>query len=385
MGPTNIALVKLFKADQALREAQARLHAAARNVRVQERKVAELSEKLKLAQTKLKEQQAQAGQLDLDLKTRDAHIERLRTQQQTAKNNKEYQAFLVEINTAKVDRNKVEDETLKVLEAVERGQNEAGAMQLQLEAEQKKLAQLQAESGDAVAQLTAEVEALQPARDAAAEAAPLRARDAFERLSERFEGEAMSHIAKPDRRREEYVCSACNMSLVADVYNKLHSRDDLVVCPSCGRILYIPEDLPPETAINTKPVSAKRSTRASSGSAGAAQAGPEKPVIIEQRAKGHWGQLLNAAQGESVKAAVDADQQPISLQVMINGELAGFYKGKSRDHLERVIKFRIQEAKWEGEVAVNEIVPDSSELSPPVEPPHAEPQPAESQSSGAAE
>jgi predicted nucleic acid-binding Zn-ribbon protein len=379
MGPTNVALVKLFRADQALREAQTRLHAAARNVRVQERKVADLAEKLKLAQTKLKAEQARAGELDLDLKTRDAHIDKLRTQQQTAKNNKEYQAFLVEINTAKVDRNKIEDETLKVLEIVEREQNEVGAMQVQLDAEQKRLAQLQAESGDTVAQLTTEVEALRPARDAAAGAVPPRARDAFERLAERYEGEALSPIAKPDRRREEYVCSACNMSLVADVYNKLHSRDDLVVCPSCGRMLYIPEDLPPETAINSRPASAKRSAKSSS--AGAAQSASEKPVVIEQRAKGHWGQLLTAAQGESVKAAVDADQQPVSLQVTINGELAGFYKGKSREHLERVIKYRIQEAKWEGDVAVSDAAPEEpGEGGNEGGEPHDSTQPAEQQS-----
>ena len=80
MGPMNVALVKLFEADQALREAEARLHAAERNVRVQERKVTELSEKAKLAHASLKEQQAQAGQLDLDLRSRDAHIERLSDQ-----------------------------------------------------------------------------------------------------------------------------------------------------------------------------------------------------------------------------------------------------------------------------------------------------------------
>ena len=366
MGPTNVALVKLFRADQALREAQARLHAAARNVRVQERKVAELAEKLKLAQSKLKEQQALAGQLDLDLKTRDAHIERLRTQQQTAKNNKEYQAFLVEINTAKVDRNKVEDETLKVLEIVERGQNEVGAMQLQLDAEQKKLAQLQAESGETVSQLTAEVEALRPARESAAGAVPPRPRDAFERLAERYDGEALSPIAKPDRRREEYVCSACNMSLVADVYNKLHSRDDLVVCPSCGRLLYIPEDLPPEAAINSRGSAASRRSAKSSaaGGSGAGSQAAEKPVVIEPRAKGHWGELLNAAQGESVKAAIDAGNDPVSLQVMINGELAGFYKGKTREHLERVIRFRMQEAGVEGEANVSEGSPGTAEPSP---------------------
>lgn len=356
MGPTNVALVKLFEADQALREAQGRLDSAARNVRVQERKVADLSEKLKLAQTKLREQQSQAGQLDLDLKSRDAHIERLRTQQQTAKNNKEYQAFLVEINTAKVDRNKVEDEAMKVLEAVERGQNEVGGLQQQLEGEQKKLEGLRAQSGDTVRKLQAEVDALRPAREQAAAAIPGKALDAFERLSERFEGEAMSALGKPDRRREEYICGACNMSLVTNVYNKLHSRDELVFCPSCHRILYIPEDLPPEAAINSSKASAggsKRSSKAAASSAPAAPA-PEKPVVIEPRAKGRWGELLAAAQGESVKAAMDAQNDPLSFQVTIDGELAGHYKGKNREHLERVIRFRMQESGLEGQVAVLE-------------------------------
>ena len=356
MGPMNVALVKLFEADQALREAQARLHAAARNVRVQERKVNELSEKVKLAHTTLKEQQAQAAQLDLDLRSRDAHIERLRTQQQTAKNNKEYQAFLVEINTAKLDRNKVEDEAMKVLETVEREQNELGTMQVQLEAEKKKLEQLRAESDDTINRLTGEVEKLKPVRDAAASVVSPRARDAFERLAERFEGEAMSALGKPDRRREEYVCGACNMSLVADVYNKLHSRDDLVICPSCGRLLYIPEDLPPEAAINTRPGSSKRSRAASTTdrASSTSTAADALPPTIEPRAKGQWGDLLTAAQGESVKAAMDAGNEPVSLQVMIDGELAGLYKGKTREHLERVIRFRMQEARMEGDAQVTD-------------------------------
>ena len=345
MGPTNVALVKLYRADLELREAQARLDAAARNVRVQERRVAELAEKLKLAQAQLKAQQARSGQLDLDLKTRDAHIEKLRVQQQTTKNNKEYQVFLVEINTAKVDRNKVEDEAMKVLEEVERAQNEAGAMQSQLQAEQQKLETLRQESGDRVAKLQAEVDALRPARDRADQDAPPKARDAFHRLAERFDGEGMAAIAKPDRRREEYICTACNMSLVADVYNKLHSRDDLVFCPSCRRILYIPEDLPPETAINSNK-SASGGTRK--------KASPEQKAASEPRAKGKWGTLLTAAQGESVKAAVDAQNDPLTFQVMVNGELAGHYKGKSRENLERVIQFRMQEAGMTGEVEVVE-------------------------------
>jgi DNA-directed RNA polymerase subunit RPC12/RpoP len=77
-------------------------------------------------------------------------------------------------------------------------------------------------------------------------------------------------LAKPDRRREEYLCTACNMDLVTDVYNKLHSRDDLVFCPSCRRILYIPDHLPPELAKTARP----KKTDADGG-AGAESAGAE--------------------------------------------------------------------------------------------------------------
>src|SRR5947209_8450748 len=177
MGPTNVALVKLFRADQALRQAQERLDAASKNVRVQERRVHDLSEKLKVAQTALREAHSKAKQLELDLATRNAHIEKLRQQQQTTHNNKEYQAYTVEISTQKVDRAKVEEESLKALEVAEKAQADANAASALLEAEKAKLAALKAQSGEMLAGHVAEVESLRPARDAAAAAAPPRARD----------------------------------------------------------------------------------------------------------------------------------------------------------------------------------------------------------------
>src|SRR5215213_7545818 len=128
MGPTNVALVKLFQADQQLRAARDRLDAAAKNVRVQERRVNDLVAKLQASQKQHKELQAKSGNLDLDLRTRDAHIEKLRTQQQSAKNNKEYQAFLIEINTAKVDKGKVEEDAIRVMEQVEKAGGESAVI-----------------------------------------------------------------------------------------------------------------------------------------------------------------------------------------------------------------------------------------------------------------
>ena len=308
MGPTNVALVKLFNADRLLRNAQARLDEAGKNVRLQERRVNDLDAKVKEAQTRLRQQQSRAGQLDLDMRRRDAQIERFRTQQQTAKNNKEYQAFLMEINTAKVDRGKVEDEAVKVMDAVEKIQAEVNTLAAQLEAEHTKLTQVKSQLGDTLAKLQAEVDAMKPDREAAAAALPPKVRDAFDRMADRYDGEAMAKLTRPDRRREEYSCDACNMELAIDVYNKLHSRDEVVFCPSCRRILYIPEDLTPENAIGASGRRASgaagatktkaKKTKASAAVrgprlAGGADEGDDSPAVtIEKRAKGQLGQLL---------------------------------------------------------------------------------------------
>ena len=374
MGPTNVALVKLFRADNALREAQTRLDEAGKNVRLQERRVSDLEQKLKDAHTRHKQQQSRAGQLDLDMRARDAHIEKLRTQQQTAKNNKEYQAFLVEINTAKVDRGKVEDEAVRVMGEVEKVNQEVTALAAALEAERGKLTTIRSQLADTIAKHQAEVDALKPAREAAQAVVPPKVADAFNRLADRYEGDALSPLARPDRRREEYLCTACNMELAIDIYNKLHSRDEIVFCPSCRRILYIPEDLTPEAAIaapkgaRTGAGRPKGSKKDADGAAGTGAAPP--PVTIEKRAKGDLGQLLAAAQGESVQAAVVSGSNAVECEVYIDNELAGYYKGRDPGHLERNIRYRLDEVgkKLDVRVTPAQKQPDAPDQAAPAAP-----------------
>jgi predicted nucleic acid-binding Zn-ribbon protein len=360
MGPTNVSLVKLFRADQALRDAQERLDAATKNVRVQERRVNDLAEKLKLSQAKHKELQAKAGNLDLDLRSRDAHIEKLRTQQQTAHNNKEYQTFLIEINTMKVEKAKVEEQAMAMMEQVEAAGKESAEFATSIETERAKLVQLKAQIGDDIIKLQAEIESLKGPKEAIAATLPPKARTAFDRLADHHDGEALSALLKPDRRREEYVCSVCMMDLVTDVYNKLHTRDDMVFCPSCRRILYIPDELPPEMAVNKKKV-----TTSSLANAGASAGETERPKEAP-RARGRLGEILAAAQGESVKNAVDADQKPVEFHVTVDGRVVGDYKGKNAENLERVIRFRLDEAGLKHEVHVNPVQQQEPPAAAPV-------------------
>jgi uncharacterized protein len=353
MGPTNVALVNYQQADQRVREAQARLDAATKDVRIQERKVHDLAEKHKLAGSKLMESQSRQGQLDLDIKTRDTHIEKLRTQQQNAKNNKEYQAFLVEINTQKVDRTTVEEELLKLMEQVEKSQTEQKDLTALVDAERSKLDSMRRQITDKITALQAEIDSLKPERDAAAAKVPPKARESYDKLADRYEGEAMAKLTKPDRRREEYVCGSCHMELVIDVYNKLHSRDEIVVCPSCRRMLYIPEDLTPEVAL--KKTGPKRIST-----------GSKKEKALDSFEK-TVSRALTKAAGESVRNAVAAGNDPMELEVSIDGKPAGTFKGQSVENFQRTAQFCLQEAKLGGTVTVTEKGSTAAESSAPAE------------------
>ncbi len=159
---------------------------------------------------------------------------------------------LCSAESEKVDKVKVEDELLRLMEQVEKLQGEAKTLAAQADAEQQKLASMREQITGKLAELKVEIDQLKPARDSAAAGIPPKTLEIFEKLCKRFDGEAMAAIEKPDRRVEEYNCGACNMWMAADIYNRLHSRDDAVFCPSCRRFLFIPDDLPPEEAINQK-------------------------------------------------------------------------------------------------------------------------------------
>lgn len=387
MGPTNVALVKLFEADLKLRDAQSRLDSAAHDVRIQERRVSDLTEKLRSTQQSLKENQARHANLEMDLKSRDQHIEKLRTQQTAAKNNKEYQALLVEINTRKLDRGKVEEQALGVIETIEKQKVDVAQATTGLENERKKLETMKAEINDRLMQLQAEVDAVRPEREAAEKDVPPRIRDLFNRLADRYDGEAMAGIDRPDRRKEEYLCTACNMDLVRDIYNKLKSRDDVVFCPNCQRMLYIPEHFTAEQAIGpasrakpkttvkrvktttakaAKAEKAKAEKPATPGTEGVAELVAETVVLIEARATGVTGKALAAAQGESVSRAVKSDTTPVDCEIHIDGNLAGIYKGISVENLQRSAKYFLDEMKVTyTTLEVKAIAPDAPEAPAP--------------------
>ena len=253
MGPTTAALLRYFLADQAFIEAKHKLDAATKNVRIQESKVAQLKAEHDAAHTAAVTAEAKAREVEGDMKDREAHIEKLRDRQTNATNQKEYQALIVDINTQKLDKTKLEEQTLKHMDEAETAKKTAAELKVRFDAESAKYKQMAGEINDRVKELTNQVEALRGPRDEAGALLPPPAMASYNRASDRYEGEALACLEKPNPRDQEYLCAGCNTYLVADIYNRLRSpKDDIVTCPSCQRVLFIPEELTPELALSKK-------------------------------------------------------------------------------------------------------------------------------------
>ena len=49
----------------------------------------------------------------------------------------------------------------------------------------------------------------------------------------------MAPVTKLHPKREEYACTGCNLNVTLEVVNVLHKGDELQLCSSCGRVLYL--------------------------------------------------------------------------------------------------------------------------------------------------
>ena len=369
MGPNNKALLDLFRADSALRLAQSQLDAATRGVRIQQKR-AELAEKAHAdLSVRHKRTRAQQMELDTDLKARDARIEHLREQQSATENNKQFQNFLVEINKQKEERTRIEDAGVTKLADVESLQKQEAAQRDAVVAERAKAEQLQRDIGETTTQLEERINTLQPQRDAAAGAVPDQALAMFNRLADNFEGEALAAVGHIEGKQEGYFCTGCNMELVVDVYNRLMTRDAILNCPGCGRILYVPEELTPETAVRQKKVAKKSAPRKKKAPAA------DKPLKKGQKAakskkavSSDVRRIMTTAAAESLRMAELAERAPAEVEVFVAGESAGTYKVESAAGFRRLIGGKMQAEDLEEAVEVKEAGGESAVPTTPQNP-----------------
>jgi hypothetical protein len=244
-------LRELFLLDQQVRGMSSRLDAGTNRLRQQQTRLEQLSRQRHELEDQLKHVQAKAASLEHQANDVDQRIAKLREQMNSVTSNKEYSALLVEVNTIKLDKGKLEDEALAQLAEVDATRARLDELTTKIDDQAKLVTLAENEVAAARDEVGKKLDELKAQRDAAASQVPLDARALFERLSYAHDGQAMAEVEEQDRRRMEYICGGCYMQLPVERVNAVMSRpDQLTTCSNCGRILYMPSEL--KSAIGSK-------------------------------------------------------------------------------------------------------------------------------------
>ena len=233
-------MLSLFQVDAQVRGLRSRLDVARRYLDAQQRQLDDLGTQQRELLTRQKQAQATIGTLDVETRSIDERIEKLRNELNNAVTSKQHSAFLTELNNVKAQKAQLEEKSLAEMERVEEIKGHLAALQQQI-AERTKLRDVakhelderQAEVGQRLAELETE-------RATAAAHIPPKELELFDSLCDAYDGEAMAAVEEISKKHREYACAACNMNQpFENVSVLLRGADRLVRCAACGRILYM--------------------------------------------------------------------------------------------------------------------------------------------------
>ncbi len=241
MGAMLEALLALQDIELQIVDIRRQLASRQRTVRHQTAKLRAAEEALGAEREEFRRSQAQMDEVDVELKSRSAHITRLRENLNTVRTNKEYAAVLSQLNNEKADVTRLEARAFELLTGVEAKKNALAERQAAVDEEVKRLAAVESQVTQAQSSFTDRLAALERQREEAGTVLDPKALEMFNRISERYDGEVMARVIQVHPRHPEYLCEGCNMSLAAERANALLTRDDVITCDNCGRILHMPK------------------------------------------------------------------------------------------------------------------------------------------------
>jgi predicted nucleic acid-binding Zn-ribbon protein len=239
MGPVLDGLIKLQSVENRLRAAKAKLTRCRRNVIIQENQVRTLQNAFEAKKEEVQLTRVQSDRLELELKSRDEQIARLRASLNTAKTNKEYAAVLTQLNTTRADNSKIETQILELMKVLDTDEAECKNIHQQIEEQKQQLEKIRKESEQLAIKYQAEIEEIQTEWNDSAKTIPKDPLEIFKRVAETFDGQAVAEIEQQQGKSGAYTCGGCFMGITAESVNLLMTKDEIIRCPNCTRILVL--------------------------------------------------------------------------------------------------------------------------------------------------
>lgn len=232
-------LLRVYRVDRQLDGLQSRLKTAERFLQDQTSQIDTVESRRQSLEKQHRQMRATIADHEGEMARLDARIEVLREQMNTARTNKEYKAFLTEVNTLKIERDKAESAAIELLTKADELTVQLADLDKQREGKGK-VRQVAADDRDKkAAEIKDRLSELEAERKKLAAEVPPGALSAYEELVRQKAEDAMAPLEAQDRKRHEFTCGSCMMAVPIETVSALMSHGSLTRCSSCGCILFL--------------------------------------------------------------------------------------------------------------------------------------------------
>jgi len=238
-----IKLYRLFLVDRRLRSLRSRLNAAERFLGQQVAQLEALDKKRGAVEAQIRQLKATIGDHEGEAARLTERIDHLREQMNAAKTNKEYKAFLSELNTFGADKEREEAAALELMGKIDELEAELSELETEKAERDRMRGVAEQERGERAKEIKGQVEELEGELAKRREETPADGLRAYDDLIVQHPDEdPMAPIEILNKRRHEYTCGSCMITIPMEAVSALLSHGGLTRCPSCGVILYLEED-----------------------------------------------------------------------------------------------------------------------------------------------
>ena len=174
-----------------------------------------------------------------DIRTKEKELEyqaaqrkKLEAKLYEVKTNKEYSAVLAEIESAKVEKDRIEEEILALMELQERLGREVVEADARLRPQEAEAKVQEAAATEELRALEVDVEAARSERESVVRDVP---RDLLAQYARLLKGRAGLAVALVGSNG---ICSGCRVTLTPQRFNEVRQSSQILICENCGRFLY---------------------------------------------------------------------------------------------------------------------------------------------------
>ncbi len=200
--------------------------------------IASLEEELRRDEDKLRAEKAEMEKLGKERRQKEQELEeetdkvkKVESRVFEIKTNKEYQAVLKEIESAKKLNRQREEEILEILEKLEQGQKRIAGAEKELEGKRKEMERKVSALKQKEASFEQEMAGEVRQKEEKEKEIPAGLLSKYRMLAEKRQGIAVARVAHG-------TCQACHMNIRPQLYIELQKQEALILCPNCSRILF---------------------------------------------------------------------------------------------------------------------------------------------------